>query len=187
MIFFYLLVAIMPLVNHPLWSRFVGGLTLTKFVGLACLVYALGHCVARRSIPNVLGSWITRLFLLFYLLAVVSYFSKGDQTDWKISSLFSYTSFLFLLFVTVAVVDTLPRPAPDASGSHRFTGLRLPVCDSGMADVSQRVPGFSARLYHGRPELLYAFGGGLPSRWPTTSCGRRRASGAEAFAWRASW
>jgi O-antigen ligase len=109
MIFFYLLVSIMPLVNHPLWSRFVGGLTLTKFVGLACLVYALAHCVARRSVPNVLGSWITRLFLLFYLLAVVSYFTKGDQSDWKLSSLFSYTSFLFLLFVTAAVVDTLPR------------------------------------------------------------------------------
>jgi O-antigen ligase len=109
MIFYYLLVSIMPLVNHPIWSRFVGELTLTKFVGVACLLYAIWHRVARRSIPNVLGSWVTRLFVLFYLLAVVSYYSKGFQEDWKLSSLFSYTSFLFLLFVTAAVVDSLPR------------------------------------------------------------------------------
>jgi O-antigen ligase len=109
MILYYLLISIMPLVNHPLWSRFVGELTLTKFVGVGCLVYAIWHCLARRSVPNILGSWVARMFLLFYLLAAVSYFWKGYHPDWKVSSLFSYTSFLFLLMVTAAVVDTLSR------------------------------------------------------------------------------
>jgi O-antigen ligase len=116
----------MPLVNHPFWSRFVGELTITKFVGVGCLIYAIWHCLARRSFPRVLGSWVVRLFLLFYLLAVASYFSMGYQGDWKSSSLFSYTSFLSLLFVTAAVVDAqlrLRRTLFVAIGSMAFASL----------------------------------------------------------------
>lgn len=126
MIFFYLLVSIMPLVNHPLWSRFVGELTLTKFVGVACLFYAIWYRARRRSVPNVFGSWVTRLFLTFYALAVVSYLAKGLHIDWRMSSLFSYTSFLFLLIVTCAVVDSLPRLRTTlfvAVGSLAFASL----------------------------------------------------------------
>lgn len=126
MIFFYLLVAVMPLVNHPLWSHFVGELTMTKFVGVACLFYALGHCAVQRSVPNFFGSGVARLFLLFYFLAAFSYFWKGARLPWSTNTLTSYTSFLFLFFVTLAVVDSVARLRATllvAIGSLAFASL----------------------------------------------------------------
>jgi hypothetical protein len=38
MIFFYILIGVMPLDKHPLWSHALGGLTLVKYLGGACLL-----------------------------------------------------------------------------------------------------------------------------------------------------
>jgi O-antigen ligase len=110
MIFFYLLISVMPLTRHPLWSQFVGDLTMVKYLGGACLVYALAHLTVRQKIPPYFRSGQARLFVLLYLMAVVSYFMLSSHTfSWVLSPLLSYTSFLFLLFITVSIVDTLDR------------------------------------------------------------------------------
>lgn len=110
MIFFYLLISVMPLTRHPLWSQFVGDLTMVKYLGGACLVYAIAHLAIRQKIPPYFRTGQARLFVLLYLMALVSYFTLSVHTfSWVLSPLLSYTSFLFLFFITVSIVDSLDR------------------------------------------------------------------------------
>jgi O-antigen ligase len=96
-------------VKHPIWSRFVGDLTITKYVGAACVVYAIFHLASRTSLPDAFRSPLAKLFTGFYLLALYSFLTKSLPSPWQLSPMLSYSSFLLLFFVTGAVVDSLPR------------------------------------------------------------------------------
>jgi O-antigen ligase len=109
MIFFYVLVGIMPLTQHPLWGRFVGELTVFKYIGAACVLYAGIRLVTHRSIPLYFGTWQARLLVVLYLIATASYFTSALPGALEYSPFLSYTSFLLLFFVTVTVVDSLRR------------------------------------------------------------------------------
>lgn len=126
MIFFYLLVSVMPLARHPLWSQFVGDLTLTKYVGIVCLVYALIHLANRRSLPTAFAGPLLQWFGVFYLMMLISYLTKSDPSLWEMNPLLSYTSFLVLFFITATVVDSIPRLRSTmlvAIGSMAFASL----------------------------------------------------------------
>jgi len=100
----------MPLVKHPLWEFVLhGGLTVVKLIGAACLLYALIYLLRRPSFPDFLRTRQARLFLIFWLIATVSYFKKGTSAGWDVSPFVSYTSFLALFFVTVTVISSLRR------------------------------------------------------------------------------
>ncbi len=109
MIFFYLLVSVMPLTLHPLWGRVVGELTLFKYIGALCIVYAAFHLGARRTFPAYFSTWQARFFAIFYVMATVSYFSRGLALPAPFSPFVRYTCFLFLFFITPAVVDSVRR------------------------------------------------------------------------------
>jgi putative inorganic carbon (HCO3(-)) transporter len=109
MILFYFLVGIMPLSEHHIWGRFVGDFTVFKYIGAACVVYAVVHLIATRSIPPYFRTWQARLFLVFCLMAAASYLSKGLPGAFEVSPLISYASFLLLFLITVTVVDSLNR------------------------------------------------------------------------------
>lgn len=109
MILFYFLVGIMPLSQHHIWARFVGELTIFKYIGGACVLYAVLHLASRRAIPAYFRTWQARLLIVFYLMAAASYFTKGAGGVLELSPFLSYTSFLLLFFVTVTVVDSLRR------------------------------------------------------------------------------
>jgi O-antigen ligase len=109
MIVFYFLVGIMPLSEHHIWGRFVGEFTVFKYIGAACVIYAIVHLIARRSIPPYFRTWQARLFIVFYLMATASYFLKGLPRAFEFSPLISYASFLLLFLITVTVVDSLSR------------------------------------------------------------------------------
>jgi O-antigen ligase len=109
MIVFYFLVGIMPLSEHRIWGRFVGEFTVFKYIGAACVFYAVLHLIARRSIPPYFRTWQARLFIVFCLMATASYFLKGLPKALEFSQLLSYASFLLLFLVTVTVVDSLRR------------------------------------------------------------------------------
>ncbi len=109
MIFFYLLVAVMPLESHPLWGNFIGALTVTKYIGIASLSYAVWYGTRRGFMREGFRSPLLVWFLLLFIMASVSYLWKGVPVLWYMSPLFTYLSFLFLFFVTVSLVDTLPR------------------------------------------------------------------------------
>jgi O-antigen ligase len=107
-IIFYFLILVMPLSQHHLWSRFVGDLTGIKYIGLVCLPYAVFHLAQRPSVPQFLGTWQARLFGVFYLWATLNYFALNTKAV-HLSHWLTYTSFLVLFFITMAVVDTLSR------------------------------------------------------------------------------
>ncbi len=109
MIFFYLLVSVMPLTQHPLWARYVGQMTLVKYVGAVCLLYAAMHLGVRRDFPRYFQTWQARWFATFLLLANVSFWTKGAPFSWGANPLISHTSFLLLFFITLAIVDSVRR------------------------------------------------------------------------------
>jgi len=109
-IIYYLLVFIMPLTSHRIWGRFVGDLTVTKYLGGACLIYACFHIFIRGRLPKGLETWQAGLFLLFYTIAAVSYFTLSlPSTSWDLSPFISYTSFLLFFFATASLVDSKAR------------------------------------------------------------------------------
>ena len=128
MIFYYLLVSVMPLINHPLWSNFIGDLTLVKYVGVAALLYAIVSLPARRIQIPYLRTWQARSFLLLTALATVSFITKGADIPFAIHPYFSYLSFLMFFVVTLTVVDSQARLRMTflvAIGSVAFASLHV--------------------------------------------------------------
>lgn len=109
MIAFYLLVMVMPMLRHPLWSGFIGDLTVIKYLGLVCLVYALFYLPFRSGPPRYFRTWQARLFVPFSVLAIGLFLMLGVPGPIEISPLMSYASFLVFFFVTLTVVDSLHR------------------------------------------------------------------------------
>jgi len=109
MILFTLLVGIMPLSEHRLWGAEVAGLTMFKWIGLACFAYAAFHLTRREGPPAFLATWQARLFVVLYVIALFSYLVKRLSIGAGLQAFQSYTSFLLLFFITLAVVDSAKR------------------------------------------------------------------------------
>jgi O-antigen ligase len=109
MIFFYLLILTMPLAGHPLWEREFADITVIKYLGGACLLYALLHLGQRRTVPRYFQTGQSWLFLFFVLIAGVSYVLKGLSFNLELSPLISYFAMFLLFFITISVVDTPER------------------------------------------------------------------------------
>jgi len=117
-IVYYLLIWILPLWAHPFWGQRIGPLTLFEYIGIVCLAYAFVHVLSRHrfpfpplleTIPPILDTWETRLFLLLYLIALISAGTKGDGIVLSDSALINYTSSLSLILIGLAVIDDLKR------------------------------------------------------------------------------
>jgi putative inorganic carbon (hco3(-)) transporter len=107
-ILFYLLVSVMPLMRHPFWSMFASDLTMVKYLGLGCALYALGYATERPTRPRFFRTSQARWFVSLALWAMLSYLTIGARGPFEQSHFLSYLSFLLLLFVTLVVVDS-PR------------------------------------------------------------------------------
>jgi O-antigen ligase len=99
-----LLVAILPLKQHPIWTGAGGAFSGIKIVGLACVVYALIHLLNRRRWPRYLSTWQARWFLVFALLA----FTSSLRASFSFYFL-ALASLLLLFFILVSVVDSIKR------------------------------------------------------------------------------
>jgi putative inorganic carbon (hco3(-)) transporter len=106
MIFFYLLVSVMPLVRHPLWSDFIGDLTIIKYLGLICLFYALVHLPARSTPLRLFAAPQTRWFVAAAILGMVSFLAYGQEVALELSPFMNYLSFIIFMFITLVVVDS---------------------------------------------------------------------------------
>jgi len=110
MIFYYLLVLSLPLVNHPIFGAQIAGVTVVKYVGLVCLAYAAFSLLGRRRSPEFLGTAQARAFLAFFCLVVVSYVLHGPGVagvGW--GALTGYISHVGFFFTTVVLVTSLER------------------------------------------------------------------------------
>jgi O-antigen ligase len=108
-IFFFLLIAVMPLEDHRIWEHVIADVTLIKYLGVACLLAAIWHIATRGKIPQYFRSAQSKCFLLLFVLATNSYFTKSLRFSFETSPLTSYVSYVLLLFITVSMVDTLSR------------------------------------------------------------------------------
>jgi O-antigen ligase len=126
MFFYYWLVWVLPLFQHPIWGQRIGPLTVFEYMGVVCLIYAFVHIFSRRIFPSFLSTWETRLVLLLYLIVVFSALTKGRGIGLDNGPLIIYTSSLLLIFISISIVDTLPRlrwTALALIGSYGFASL----------------------------------------------------------------
>ncbi|MGH9342625.1 MAG: O-antigen ligase family protein [Terriglobia bacterium] len=109
MVLFYILVAISPMPNHPLFEAHFAGLTVVKWLGILCCGYALFRLSLRPSVPAFLKSWQSRSFLILLLLATVSYLTLSKPDNLTFTPIVTYFTYLPLFFTTICVVDTYKR------------------------------------------------------------------------------
>ena len=106
MVLFYLLISAMPFMEHPLFGKWMGGLTVTKYLGGACLVFALVLVSQGKRIANPLARSNTRLFLGFILVSLASFVSLGSWGHVEVSPFALYISLLIQFFITPIFVDS---------------------------------------------------------------------------------
>lgn len=128
MIAFYLLVSVMPFIQHPLWSLFIGSLTLVKILGLVCVGYALLYGTMRPTSPWYFRTWQARLAIALCVIGLGSDLTMGSRLPIEISPTLSYASFLALFIVTLNLVDSVHRlrwVLLVATGSMGYASLHI--------------------------------------------------------------
>lgn len=109
MIIFLFLVLILPFEQVPLWSDPAGDLTIFKYVGAACLIYAILYRIGRGSVPRYLGTLQTRLYALFFVFVLISCMHLGEGFSWSAGPFLIQVSVMLLFVLVPAVVDTVKR------------------------------------------------------------------------------
>ena len=109
MIFYYFILLFSAMPNHPWMGDQVGGFTFIKFVGLACMFYAVARIFSRGVVPPFFRTWPARLFVALILLAFISYAFTGSLAYLTGGPFMIYLSCLLLFFVTLALIDSPQR------------------------------------------------------------------------------
>ncbi|MFZ0420459.1 MAG: O-antigen ligase family protein [Candidatus Sulfotelmatobacter sp.] len=109
MIVFYILLGVLPLVQHPTWSQKVGPFTVFESLGLLSMVCAVVRVASRRRLPPIFASWVTRCFLLLYIIALFSALTEPQWLTLANQPFINYTSTMFLFVLTISLIDTLTR------------------------------------------------------------------------------
>lgn len=110
MIFFYLMVGIMPLVQHPIWSEIkILGLTLNKWVGVCATLAALLEFLAARRSIAIYRTVQARLFVLFGFMMMGSFLAFGPNVSLAESPFGNWSSFVLLLFMSSLLLTSRRR------------------------------------------------------------------------------
>ena len=110
MILYYVFVLSLPLVSHPIFGSDAGGMTVSKYLGLGCFLYALVVLAGRRRPVGFLATPQARCYLWLYALALLSYAVSllgPNPGHWSVVVL--YTSQLVFFITTLILVDSLER------------------------------------------------------------------------------
>jgi len=108
MIIYYLLVFVIPLEHHPIWAGFIGGMTVIKYVGAVCFFYAMAHLALKSRLPDLLGTWSARWFLLYTLLVTLQCARVG-RLNFQPGPFLPTFSFVVFFIITLSVVDSEQR------------------------------------------------------------------------------
>jgi putative inorganic carbon (hco3(-)) transporter len=109
MIFFYILVLVSAMPNHPLFEAPLAGLTVVKWLGIICCGYAFFRLLSCRRLPAFLRGWEIRSFLVLLGIATVSFCTLSKTENLSFSPIFMYFNYLPLFFTTICVVNTYER------------------------------------------------------------------------------
>ena len=107
MLLYYFLVVTLPLMNERFLAHPLLGFTVEKWLGLACFFFAVVDWAIHRRPAAPFASAQTRAFLVFYLLALVSF--STIPTHAPASMMLVYTSHLLFLLTTLLLVRTVER------------------------------------------------------------------------------
>jgi O-antigen ligase len=123
----YLLIIVSPFVNHPIWSRSEGDLTVIKYLGLVSLLFAVfALLVGAGSRPSFVDTRPGRWCLAFYSIAISSYFWGGGELTLQptpLTILISMFGLLLVLLIQVSTMERLRRVALVTIGSVTFVSL----------------------------------------------------------------
>src|SRR5882724_1775951 len=109
MLIFYLLVFTMPMDHHQFWAQELAGISLIKWIGIACLFVALLRLLLTASVPSIFGYTQGWLCLVYFVYAVVSFLSQGLTSSIE-NPVFTNLISMFLLFlITPVLVDSVAR------------------------------------------------------------------------------
>jgi len=108
-ILFYLLVSVMPMIRHPLWSDLLGDFTLVKYLGLACLLLAVVSLPLRARPPRFFATAQGWWFFVLAAIGMSSYLLFGVALPLEISPFMSWLSFAMLYVSTLVLIDSLKR------------------------------------------------------------------------------
>jgi putative inorganic carbon (hco3(-)) transporter len=109
MILFYILVLTSPMPNHPVFEAPFAGLTVVKWLGIACCAYACLRLLTPPRRPAFLKSQEARFFLVLFGVATLSFFTLSDPRGLTFNPMFTYVSYVLLFFTTLSVVNTYER------------------------------------------------------------------------------
>lgn len=109
MLIVYFLILMMPLEEHHLVGKFIAGGTVIKWVGAACVLYAIFDLATRGTPHRYFGTAQSRIFLLYMLLVTASYWTMGPEFSLHFSVFLIYVSMFLLFFVVLGTVDSLER------------------------------------------------------------------------------
>ncbi|MGH9534066.1 MAG: O-antigen ligase family protein [Terriglobales bacterium] len=107
MLLYYLLILTLPLMDQRYLAHPFLGFTAEKWLGLACFAYALFDWAMHRRRAALMASAQVRTFLVFFLLALLSYCTIAARGPG--SMMLVYTSNLLFLVTTVILVRTVER------------------------------------------------------------------------------
>jgi O-antigen ligase len=108
MILFYILIVSMPLISQSFFGAQIGGITVEKYLGLICLIYALLYGIVHRRRPMFLAARQAWALLFFFTLATFSYLAAG-QTDYSSALLLVYLSHFLFFFATGLLLNSTKR------------------------------------------------------------------------------
>jgi O-antigen ligase len=103
-----LLIAILPLKQHPIWTQSGGDFTTSKYLGAICFVYAVVYMVWQQRMPRYFYTKQARWYVLFFFMVLVSYMhARALSTGYN--PILGPASLLLLGFILLSVVDSLKR------------------------------------------------------------------------------
>jgi putative inorganic carbon (hco3(-)) transporter len=109
MILYYVILWFSAVPNHPWFGSDIGGITFFKVTGALCAVYAVFRLTMRKSVPPFLSTWPARLFIVLFLMAVISHIFTNLGADVTNTAISIYLSVGFLFFITLTVIDSRER------------------------------------------------------------------------------
>src|ERR1700687_511183 len=103
MLLYYFSVLVSAIPNSSLSDG--EGLTLIKYLGAACAIYAAMYLIVTKYLPPILSTWQARFYVLMIVMVGVSYIIRSDSAG----PLMLYSSFTLLLFMTSSLVNSLAK------------------------------------------------------------------------------
>lgn len=105
MLLVLLMIAVLPLKQGSFWTADDRPFNPLKYLGAACVIYAVGYVLRRPRAPLYFHTWQARLCVPYMLLI----YAAAVRSRTSISTVLAVTSLVALYFVILSVVDTLKR------------------------------------------------------------------------------